>query len=77
MSNELAQLIAQLRWTQRLTVTQGAGLTPSQYTPIAIARYICAIANGGEVLTPHIVDKVVDESGNTVYQTEKEVVTDI
>lgn len=77
MSNELAQKIAELRWTQRHTVTQGAGLTPSQYTPIAIVRYIAAIANGGEVLTPHIVDKVVDENGNTVYKTEKEVVNDI
>ena len=35
---------------------------------------VSAIVNGGEVLKPHILDKAVDQNGNTVFETEKEVV---
>lgn len=46
-------------------------------TPIAVAKYVCAIANGGKVLQPHIVDRIVDPDGNVVYQTETTVIEDL
>ena len=36
-------------------------------TPIAQIRGICAIANGGYLVTPHVVDRIVDDNGNVLY----------
>ena len=33
---------------------------------------ITAVANGGYLVTPHIVDKVIDASGNPIYEFESE-----
>jgi len=71
------EYLSQLVWTDANTVTQGIGTEPTQLTPIAVAKYVCAVANGGKVLQPHIVDRVVDQDGNVVYQTETEVLEDL
>jgi cell division protein FtsI (penicillin-binding protein 3)/stage V sporulation protein D (sporulation-specific penicillin-binding protein) len=39
-------------------------------TPLHLASAISAIANGGTLMRPHIVSKVVDSSGNIVYNEE-------
>ncbi|PKL02555.1 MAG: hypothetical protein CVV55_03840 [Synergistetes bacterium HGW-Synergistetes-2] len=41
-------------------------------TPLHLASAISAIANGGNLLRPHIVSKVVDSSGNIVYNEERQ-----
>jgi len=33
---------------------------------------ICAVANGGELVTPYVVEKIIDKDGNTVYEHETE-----
>ena len=75
--NVINQYLSELVWTDADTVTQGIGVSPTQLTPIAVAKYVCAIANGGKVLKPHIVDRIVDHEGNVVYQTETEVIEDL
>jgi penicillin-binding protein 2 len=35
-------------------------------TPLQLARAYAAIANGGRLCTPHLVDRIVDADGNTV-----------
>ncbi|MBR4079452.1 MAG: hypothetical protein IKK29_04515, partial [Christensenellaceae bacterium] len=71
------QYLYELVWTDASTVTQGIGAEPMSLTPIAVAKYVCAIANGGKVLQPHIVDRIVDPDGNVVYQTETTVIEDL
>jgi cell division protein FtsI/penicillin-binding protein 2 len=39
-------------------------------TPLQIARMTAAIANGGKLVTPHIVDEVVSPDGKTVRTIE-------
>ncbi len=34
---------------------------------------IAAVANGGELLTPYIVSRIIDSKGNTVYEHDREV----
>ncbi len=34
---------------------------------------VSAIANGGNLVTPYVVEKIIDPSGNTVYQHQAEV----
>ena len=33
---------------------------------------ICAVANGGELVTPYVVKGIIDENGNTVFEREAE-----
>lgn len=34
---------------------------------------ISAVANGGQLVTPYLVDKIIDSKGNTIYQHETEI----
>ncbi|MBR3295529.1 MAG: hypothetical protein IKI62_04710 [Clostridia bacterium] len=76
-TSDLMSTLIELIWTPTDTVTQGIGATPTQVTPIAVARYLCAISNGGKVLEANIIDKVIDENGNVVYEHEPVVVEDL
>ena len=42
-------------------------------TPMQMATAIAAIANGGYLVTPYIVDSVTDNAGNIVSQTETNI----
>ena len=46
-------------------------------TPISLLRACSAVVNGGNLVTPHIVDKFVDKNGNIVYKNSTEVVPEI
>ncbi len=41
-----------------------------QVTPIQMITAVCAIANGGKLMRPYIVDKQLDENGNIISKTE-------
>ncbi len=75
--SEIASVLLQLRWTKYLTVTTGIGQGITEVTPIAVARYIAAIANGGTVYQAHIVDKVLDQDGNVVFDQQPEVFAEL
>lgn len=57
--------------TEIATVAIGQGIA---VTPIQVVRAISAIANGGELLKPYIVKKIVDANGQTIEEHEKVVV---
>ncbi len=42
-------------------------------TPIQVATAVCAIANGGYIVQPHVVSHILDENGNVVSTTSTEV----
>ena len=42
-------------------------------TPIAHLRAIAAVANGGVLVTPHVVNKIIDSDGNIISETKSEV----
>ena len=37
-------------------------------TALSQLRAVCAVANGGTLVTPHIVNSIVDDDGNTLYE---------
>lgn len=43
-------------------------------TAIQHIRAVAAVANGGNLVTPYLVERMTDENGETVYQHETEIV---
>lgn len=42
-------------------------------TPIQMATAIAAVSNGGYLVTPHIVDSIIDSDGNLVHKTDAQI----
>ena len=42
-------------------------------TPVQMITAMCAVANGGKLVTPHVVSKVLDSDGNAVSTTDTKV----
>lgn len=72
-SQLLSPIIGQLIWTPYMTITSGIGQGVVLVTPVAVARYVASIVNGGTVYQAHIVDKVVDQNGQVVFDQQPEV----
>lgn len=45
----------------------------NKITPIQMCTAYCAIVNGGYLVTPHLVDKVLDSDGNVVETKDTEI----
>ncbi|HZJ57048.1 MAG TPA: penicillin-binding transpeptidase domain-containing protein [Clostridia bacterium] len=65
------------RWTPSDTIRAGIGQGYVDISPLAMARYIATIANGGKVLETHIVKKVVDSEGKTVKETQPTLIREL
>ena len=46
-------------------------------TPLQLLRVTAAVANGGDVLVPHVVREVVDDDGNVIRRIEPEVANEL
>ena len=76
-------LPSETRWTSVYNAQQMAEIDTNLYTaafgqneaitPMQMATAIAAIANGGYLVTPYIVDSVTDNAGNIVSQTETNI----
>ena len=75
--NEFYYYINDLRWTSNETIMAAIGQSITQITPVAAARYVAAIANGGTVYDVHVLDKVVSPSGSVQIDKEPTVVNHI
>jgi len=54
------------------TVSYGQGI---EMTPIQLVRAYCAIANGGKLVKPYLVEKILEE--NKVIETQPEISQDL
>jgi len=52
-----------------LLAIQGFGEGNTQATPLQMALVASAVANGGRVMVPHVVDRTVDQDGNILSRT--------
>lgn len=48
-----------------------------EITPLQLITAVSAVANGGSLVTPHLVERVVDSDGNTVSTTSTNVVRQV
>ncbi len=70
-------LIPYKKWNPLETVITGIGQGYVQVTPLALARYIAALANGGKVLEAHVTKAVVSPEGNIINETRPVVVNEV
>ncbi len=73
LSREIAGVLTELQWTPTRTVATGIGQGITAVTPIAVARYVAAVVNGGTVYQANIVDKIVAQDGTVVLDKQPEV----
>jgi penicillin-binding protein 2 len=60
-------------WREGDTISVAIGQGYNLTTPIQMARVVAAIANGGSVYKPYIVEKVESPAGEILYQAKPEV----
>ncbi len=60
------------KWWSADTGQSSIGQLYNNFTPMQMAVYTAALANGGRKLTPHVIDEILDSDGNTVYRSEPE-----
>ena len=72
---QVNSILYEIKWNPVQTVTTGIGQSVSSITPIAIARYIAAIANGGTIYEASIIKRVVKPDGTVVLENNPKVVS--
>ena len=60
-------------WTLGDTYNFGIGQGFLTVTPLQMVAVTAAIANGGDLLVPHVLKEVVDEEHNVLQRTDREV----
>ncbi len=55
-------------WTDADTGQASIGQLYNTFSPIQLCRYTAAIANGGTMLTPYLVDRIENSEGETVFK---------
>ena len=68
--NTFFSFINDLRWTPSETIMVAIGQSITQVTPVAVARYVSAVCNGGTVYDAQIIDKIVSPTGSVVLDKE-------
>lgn len=77
LGNAMVSYISELFWTDNETIMLAIGQSITQTSPIAAARYVSAIANGGTVYDAQIVDKVIAPDGTIVIDKEPVIANQI
>lgn len=68
------RLVPVRRWTSYATRRMPFGQGPIMVTALQMAAAFSAIANGGELLRPRIIDRVLDADGQVVFRSRRQCV---
>ncbi len=82
MQNEKAQLEAQYEidynfdtnWQPFDTFNMSIGQGANQYTIINLVNYVAAVANGGDLMRPHLVKQVLSPSQEVIREIDPELI---
>lgn len=70
-------LIQYKRWKDADTVITGIGQSYTQISPLAIARYVAAIANDGDVLETHVVKSQISQDGDVLDESKPNIINQL
>ena len=75
--NRVSTLLSEITWNANQTIRTGIGQSVVSITPIAAARYIAALVNGGKVYQANIIKNITDPEGNIIEESEPVLVNDL
>ncbi|MBR5345988.1 MAG: hypothetical protein IK127_09220 [Clostridia bacterium] len=67
----------EVKWGGGQTILTAIGQSVTTLTPIAVARYVCAVANNGYVYNVSLVDSIISPDGQVLSQREPQLVTQL
>ena len=59
-----------IKWGGGQTILTGIGQSVTVLTPIAVARYVCTVANGGYLYNVSLIDSITSPDGEILSQRE-------
>ena len=59
-----------IKWGGGQTILTGIGQSVTVLTPIAVARYVCTVANGGYLYNVSLIDSITSPDGQILSQRE-------
>ena len=59
-----------IKWGGGQTILTGIGQSVTVLTPIAVARYVCTVANGGYLYNVSLIDSITSPEGKILSQRE-------
>ncbi len=71
--SQITSLLNEIQWKPTYTIRAGYGQGVTLVTPVAVARYVSALANEGTVYDAHIVSRIVSSDGTILEETEPTV----
>ena len=66
-----------IKWGGGQTILTAIGQSVTVVTPIAVARYVCAVANGGYVYNVSLVDSIISPEGEILSQREPQLINQL
>jgi penicillin-binding protein 2 len=75
--SELASRLNEIKWGGSQTTLTAIGQSITLTTPIAIARYVAAVINGGYVYDVTLVDSVLSSTGDVIKANDPVLVSDL
>jgi len=64
----------EIKWGGSQTIMTAIGQSVTTVTPVAVARYVCAIANNGYIYNVSIVDSITSPDGEILSQRKPQLV---
>ena len=59
-----------IKWGGGQTILTGIGQSVTVLTPVAVARYVCTVANGGYLYNVSLIDSITSPEGEILSQRE-------
>lgn len=66
-----------IKWGGQQTILTAIGQSVTTITPVAAARYVCAVANNGKVYNVSIVDSIISPDGEVLSQRTPKLINEL
>ncbi len=74
---ETYRAINNVKWGPSQTIMTGIGQSVTVLTPVAVARYVCTVANGGTLYNVSLIDSIFSPSGEILSRREPTKIHDL
>ena len=76
VDQQISQSLYEIKWNPNMLIEAGIGQSVTLLTPIAVARYISALVNGGDVFEARLIKSVITPEGEEI-QTQPKLIRNL